>query len=160
MIKFKTNLIVLVAGFCLNVAFMSMPVKAGEMRFSSRGADDRTAEVLAAVKSGATLRFEMGEYHFRSPSKLEYSISNHDNPGAHRVFLPVTNVVDCHFNRDIITADIIGKVRSAGYEFHVWTVDNLSDTLAAFERGAQTVTTNCAMKLLDQYKSKGRKSAK
>ena len=91
--KFKADLIVLVAGFCLNAAFMAMPVKAGETRFSPRGADDRTAEVLAAVKSGATLRFEKGEYHFRSPSKLEYSISNHDNPGSHRVFLPVTNVV-------------------------------------------------------------------
>ena len=56
--------------------------------FSPRGADDRTAEVLAAVKSGATLRFEKGEYHFRTPSKIGYSISNHDNPGSHRVFLP------------------------------------------------------------------------
>jgi hypothetical protein len=66
----------------------------GSTVFTPRGADDRTAEVLAAVKSGATLRFEKGEYHFRSPSKIGYSISNHDNPGSHRVFLPVTNVVD------------------------------------------------------------------
>lgn len=56
--------------------------------------EDRTAEVLAAVKSGATLRFAKGEYHFRSPTKLCYYISNHDNPQPHSVFLPVTNVTD------------------------------------------------------------------
>lgn len=72
----------------------------GETRFAPRGTDDRTAEVLAAVKSGATLRFEKGEYHFRSPSKIEYSISNHDNPGSHSVFLPVTNVVDFSISGD------------------------------------------------------------
>ena len=67
--------------------------------------------------------------------------------------------VDCHFDHDIITADLIKKVRSAGYEFHVWTVDDLDDTLAAFKRGAQTVTTNCAKKLLGEYKAGGWKKA-
>ena len=62
--------------------------------FEPRGGEDRTAEVLAAVKSGATLRFAKGEYHFRSPAKLHYYISNHDNPQPHSVFLPVTNVTD------------------------------------------------------------------
>ena len=32
-----------------------------------------------------------------------------------------------------------------------WTVDRLPDAVEAFKRGAQTVTTNCAKKLLDQY---------
>ena len=68
--------------------------------------------------------------------------------------------VDCHFNPDIVTADIVRKVRGEGYEFHVWTVDNLDDTLAAFKRGAQTVTTNCAKKLLDEYEAAETKSAK
>jgi hypothetical protein len=35
---------------------------------------------------------------------------------------------------------------------HVWTVDNLRAVKLAFSRGAQTVTTNCAKKLLDEYK--------
>ena len=45
-------------------------------------------------------------------------------------------------------------VKSAGYEFHVWTVDKLEESLKAFERGAQTVTTNCAKKQLDEYTAK------
>ena len=65
-----------------------------ERRFEPHGGADRTAEVLAAVKSGATLKFTKGEYHFRSPAKLRYYISNHANPQPHSVFLPVTNVTD------------------------------------------------------------------
>ena len=64
------------------------------LSFEPRGNSDRTAEVLEAVKGGATLRFAKGEYHFRSPTKLYYYISNHDNPQPHSVFLPVTNVTD------------------------------------------------------------------
>ena len=62
------------------------------LSFEPRGDEDRTAEVLAAVKSGATLRFANGEYRFRSPTKLYYYISNHDNPQPHSVFLPIMNV--------------------------------------------------------------------
>ena len=68
--------------------------RVAERRFEPRGDEDRTAEVMAAVKSGAALRFAKGEYHFRSPSKLHYYISNHDNPQPHSVFLLVTNVTD------------------------------------------------------------------
>ena len=62
--------------------------------------------------------------------------------------------VDCHFAPDIVTADFIRRVRDAGYEFHVWTVDQLALTLQAFANGAQTVTTNCAKKQLDEYRSR------
>ena len=59
--------------------------------------------------------------------------------------------VDCHFNPSIVTADYVKAVRTAGFEFHVWTVDNLADTIEAFHRGAQTVTTNCAKKQVDAW---------
>lgn len=59
--------------------------------------------------------------------------------------------VDCHFDPKFITADLIKTIRDAGYEFHVWTIDRLDQSLLAFERGAQTVTTNCAKKQLDEY---------
>ena len=62
--------------------------------------------------------------------------------------------VDCHFKADVITADFIKAVKDKGYEFHVWTVDNLDQSLLAFERGAQTVTTNCAKKQLDEFKAR------
>jgi glycerophosphoryl diester phosphodiesterase len=65
--------------------------------------------------------------------------------------------VDCQFKRDIVTVELVRAVREAGYEFHVWTVDNLDDTLEAFRRGAQTVTTNCAKKQFDEYNARNRR---
>ena len=56
----------------------------------------------------------------------------------------------------LAAAERDGGNRGAGYEFHVWTVDKLADTVEAFRRGVQTVTTNCAKKQLDEY----RKAAK
>ena len=61
--------------------------------------------------------------------------------------------VDCQFNANIVTADLVRAVRAAGFEFHVWTVDRLDESLLAFARGAQTVTTNCAKKLRDAYEA-------
>ena len=61
--------------------------------------------------------------------------------------------VDCRYRPDIVTADFVKAVKEAGFEFHVWTVDELSATLEAFRRGVQTVTTNCAQKQLDEYRS-------
>ena len=62
--------------------------------------------------------------------------------------------VDCHYKPDVVTPEFIKAVRDKGYEFHVWTVDKLEESLKAFERGAQTVTTNCAKKQLDEYKKR------
>ena len=59
--------------------------------------------------------------------------------------------VDCMYKPGIVTKELIKAVKDAGYEFHVWTVDNLADTLEAFRRGVQTVTTNCAKSQLDAY---------
>ena len=59
--------------------------------------------------------------------------------------------VDCQFLPDVTTEDFIRQVRAAGYEFHAWTIDQLDLTLKAFANGAQTVTTNCAKKQLDEY---------
>lgn len=59
--------------------------------------------------------------------------------------------VDAKFNQEIVTAGYIKTVRDAGFEFHVWTVDDLADSILAFSRGAQTVTTNCAKKQLDAW---------
>ena len=62
--------------------------------------------------------------------------------------------VDCQFNPDVITAEFVKAVRDAGYEFHMWTIDELKKAELAFACGAQTVTTNCAKKLLDEYTAK------
>lgn len=63
--------------------------------------------------------------------------------------------VDILFDPKVVTAAFIKTIRDAGYEFHVWTVDNLMTSLLAFERGAQTVTTNCAKRQLDEFKAMG-----
>lgn len=62
--------------------------------------------------------------------------------------------VDCQFDPEIITAEFVKAVKDAGYEFHMWTIDDLEKAELAFARGAQTVTTNCAKKLLDEYLGK------
>lgn len=59
--------------------------------------------------------------------------------------------LDFHFDPAVATADLMAKVHASGRSFHVWTVDNLQDALEAFKRGADTVTTNCAQRLLDEY---------
>lgn len=64
--------------------------------------------------------------------------------------------VDCQFDPAITTADFIKQVRSKGYEFHAWTIDDLDTTLKAFANGVQTVTTNCAKKQLDEYERRAR----
>ena len=62
--------------------------------------------------------------------------------------------VDCNYKPKIVTAEYIKAIRDAGFEFHVWTVDDLPGAVEAFKRGAMTVTTNCAKKLLDEYTAK------
>ena len=64
--------------------------------------------------------------------------------------------VDMAFKPELVTEEFIRTVKSAGYEFHVWTIDDLARAELAFKRGAQTVTTNNAKKLLDQYKAKNK----
>ena len=61
--------------------------------------------------------------------------------------------VDIQFDPRYITAAFIKEIRAAGFECHVWTVDKLEKSLLAFNRGAQTVTTNCAQKQLDEFSS-------
>ena len=62
--------------------------------------------------------------------------------------------VDIRFDPDVITEGFVRAVKAAGFELHVWTIDDLERAKLAFARGAQTVTTNCAKKLLDQYQGK------
>ena len=62
--------------------------------------------------------------------------------------------VDLRYIPEVTTAEYMKKIKDAGLELHVWTVDDLDDAVEAFRRGAQTVTTNCAKKLLDGYKAR------
>ena len=59
--------------------------------------------------------------------------------------------VDMHFDPDVVDEAFVSTVKNAGYSFHVWTIDDLSHALRAFAVGADTVTTNCAKEMLDEY---------
>ena len=58
-----------------------------------------------------------------------------------------------HYDPTVVTSDFIKEIRDAGFEFHVWCIDDLPNAQKAFRRGVQTVTTNCAKKLFDGYKA-------
>ena len=85
----------------------------------------------------------------KAPVTVDYVLQGLKETGA--------DGVDCRFDPKVITADFIKAVKDKGYEFHVWTIDSLSQSLLAFERGAQTVTTNCAKKQLDEFKARKNK---
>ena len=59
--------------------------------------------------------------------------------------------VDMNFNPDVVDEAFVAAVKKEGFSFHVWTVDDLPHALRAFAVGAETVTTNCAKDLLDEY---------
>ena len=59
--------------------------------------------------------------------------------------------VDIHFDPTVIDAAYVKKVHDAGFSFHVWTVDQLERAKQAFAVGADSLTTNCAKKILDGY---------
>lgn len=61
--------------------------------------------------------------------------------------------VDIYYDRKLITADFISQIKAAGFELHVWTVDDMSVACEAFERGALTVTTNRAKGIYDEYQA-------
>ena len=67
---------------------------------SPDGTNDMTAAVMSAVDrarngaQGGKIVFAPGEYHFRSPQKKNWYVSNHRNPVPRDVFLPITNIVD------------------------------------------------------------------
>ena len=62
--------------------------------------------------------------------------------------------VDIRFDEKVIDARYVETVKAAGFSFHVWTVDDLERAKKAFAVGADTLTTNCAKKILDGYEGR------
>ena len=62
--------------------------------------------------------------------------------------------VDISFDPAVIDADYVRTVKNAGFSFHVWTIDDLEKAKRAFAAGADTLTTNCAKKILDGYEGR------
>jgi glycerophosphoryl diester phosphodiesterase len=62
--------------------------------------------------------------------------------------------LDIMFDPDVVDAQFVRKVKDAGFSFHVWTVDDIEKAKAAFALGADTLTTNRAKWLLEEYNKK------
>ena len=62
--------------------------------------------------------------------------------------------VDISFDPKVIDAEYVRTVKDAGFSFHVWTVDSLEKAKKAFAVGAETLTTNCAKELVDEYEGR------
>ena len=60
--------------------------------------------------------------------------------------------VDIRFDPSVHDAAFVRTVKDAGFSFHVWTVDDLVKAKQAFAVGADTLTTNCAKAILDEYR--------
>lgn len=63
--------------------------------------------------------------------------------------------VDACFRQDVVTAEFVAAVKKAGFEFHMWTIDDPAVAEEAFRRGADTVTTNRAKYILETLRKKG-----
>lgn len=58
--------------------------------------------------------------------------------------------VDARFWPDVTTGEYVRKVHDAGFEFHTWVVDSPRVAKLAFNRGVDTLTTDCPKELLDE----------
>lgn len=81
----------------------------------------------------------------RIPVDVDYVLTMLKKTGA--------NGVDIHFNEKYQDKAFFDKIKAAGYETHVWTVNKYDRAKKAFELGAQTVTTDCAKELYDKHQA-------
>ena len=62
--------------------------------------------------------------------------------------------VDIWFDPAVVDRAYVDAVKAAGFSFHVWTIDDLEKAEKAFAVGADTLTTNCAKRILDGYEGR------
>lgn len=105
-------------------------------------------KLMPEYKVLACLNCNRGWKKNAAPESVENIIATAREMGA--------DGIDLRFIRSVTTAEYMKAIKDAGMELHVWTIDELDDAVEAFKRGAQTVTTNCAKKLLDEYRQKHR----
>ena len=115
-----------------------------------------TLFLCGSVECGKAFKKLMPEYKVLSCLNCNKSWKKDAKPEPVKNIIAVTKEmgadgVDLRFIRKVTTAKYMKAIKDAGLELHVWTIDELDDAVEAFKRGAQTVTTNCAKKLLDEY---------
>ena len=115
-----------------------------------------TLFLCGSVECGKAFKKLMPEYKVLSCLNCNKSWKMDAKPEPVENIIAVTKEmgadgVDLRFIRTVTTPEYMKAIKDAGLELHVWTIDELDDAVEAFKRGAQTVTTNCAKKLLDEY---------
>ena len=63
-----------------------------------------------------------------------------------RLWLWVTDGFSTHFEG--LTSELVKSFQKAGYEYHVWTVDEIPRAKALIEMGVQSITTNVPGEIL------------
>jgi glycerophosphoryl diester phosphodiesterase len=53
-----------------------------------------------------------------------------------------------------VTREFVEQIRNAGYEYHVWTVDDPERAMELIDYGAESITTNVPAIILERLKSK------
>ena len=57
--------------------------------------------------------------------------------------------VDIEYRPDVVTSEFVKEIKDAGFQVHVWTVDDPDRAMQAFAVGAETLTTNRAKYIAD-----------
>ncbi|MBO7721462.1 MAG: hypothetical protein J6T01_03555 [Kiritimatiellae bacterium] len=121
-----------------------------------RATPDTVVLISFSVKTCAEIKRLMPEYKVylltncrrgwepgAAPVPLAETLENLKNSKA--------DGLDMRFDPELHDQAYVDAVNAAGFEFHVATVDDLPTAKLAFKLGSQTLTTNCAKKLLEEY---------
>ncbi len=64
--------------------------------------------------------------------------------------LDVTGV-DAYPQDNCIDAEYINKVKDAGFEFHVWTINRFNTAKELYDMGVDSITTDCPSDLMKEF---------
>ena len=121
-------------------------VNPGNVLFITFG--DKVAAELKRQMPDYRVYFLMGAYARRSPTPVPWT--------AESIIARLRELnadgIDIQYCPGVHDAAFVRKIHDAGFGFHVWTVDRLEDAERAFSAGADTLTTNCAQKILDGHR--------
>ena len=122
-------------------------VNPGNVLFISFG--DKVCAELKRQLPDYKVYFLMGAYRKWGDVKQPWSAED----VLERLRKTGTDGIDIQFAPAVHDAAFVKKIKDAGFEFHVWTVDDPEKVRQAFAVGADTLTTNRAKYILEAYES-------
>ena len=133
-----------------------VPVVKAILSAQSRATPDNVLFICFKKDVCAALKDVLPDY------TVYWLVSSHTGKGENRRALSAEEVVagareahadgvDMKFDQNVVTEEFVAAVKGEGLSFHVWTIDELPIVMRAFAVGADTVTTNCAKQMYDEY---------